>query len=230
MQDEQDEFPTFGDPLHYIQREIIFKLKGHASLSHAKLKPEGLAGHAFGHHLSSLSAKKLIQKLEDGTYTLTAKGKIYSDYASVTTGRLKLRPSSGIFLLITDSAQQVLLYSSQMQPLFGYTGLLFYKTRLGQNTKESLEIALSKRGIKIDRQEIKLAGTLNIKYTSRTDSSLIAQRVGPLFALKLNSDFDPQGSKLNWFNQKELTSTEALQALKLSRLESADFLDLEIRL
>lgn len=230
--EEQQEYIKFGEPAHYIKREIIIKLKlSSEDLKYSDLKPGDMDGNAFNHHLKSLVSSEIIQKTEMGEYRLTAKGKREVDFYSLDNSRIKIRPISGVYLLIFSADGKILVYKNKGAPINGVEGMMFGKIRLGRSYLKTVARMLSTRNL--EAQKAEALSSLNIRYSH--DGELVAHRTGPLFRieLKLNaseySDFGHSNPKICWKNVEDISGDELLEALKLNSTEAkTSFKDLEI--
>ena len=230
--EEQQEYIKFGEPAHYIKREIIIKLKlSSEDLKYSELKPGDMDGNAFNHHLKSLVSSEIIQKTEMGEYRLTAKGKREVDFYSLDNSRIKIRPISGVYLLIFSADGKILVYKNKGAPINGVEGMMFGKIRLGRSYLKTVARMLSTRNL--EAQKAEALSSLNIRYSH--DGELVAHRTGPLFRieLKLNaseySDFGHSNPKICWKNVEDISGDELLEALKLNSTEAkTSFKDLEI--
>ena len=230
--EEQQEYIKFGEPAHYIKREIIIKLKlSSEDLKYSELKPGDMDGNAFNHHLKSLVNSEIVEKTDLGEYRLTAKGKREVDFYSLDSSRIKIRPISGVYLLIFSADGKILVYKNKGVPINGVEGMMFGKIRLGRSYLKTVARMLSTRNL--EAQKAEALSSLNIRYSH--DGELVAHRTGPLFRieLKLNaseySDFGHSNPKICWKDVEDVSGDELLEALKLSSTESkAGISDLEI--
>ena len=230
--EEQQEYIKFGEPAHYIKREIIIKLKlSSEDLKYSELKPGDMDGNAFNHHLKSLVNSEIVEKIDLGEYRLTAKGKREVDFYSLDNSRIKIRPISGVYLLIFSADGKILVYKNKGVPINGVEGMMFGKIRLGRSYLKTVARMLSTRNL--EAQKAEALSSLNIRYSH--DGELVAHGTGPLFRieLKLNaseySDFGHSNPKICWKNVEDISGDELLEALKLNSTEAkTSFKDLEI--
>ena len=230
--EEQQEYIKFGEPAHFIKREIIIKLKlSSEDLKYSELKPGDMDGNAFNHHLKSLVNSEIVEKIDLGEYRLTAKGKREVDFYSLDNSRIKIRPISGVYLLIFSADGKILVYKNKGAPINGVEGMMFGKIRLGRSYLKTVARMLSTRNL--EAQKAEALSSLNIRYSH--DGELVAHGTGPLFRieLKLNaseySDFGHSNPKICWKNVEDISGDELLEALKLNSTEAkTSFKDLEI--
>lgn len=228
---EQDEYIPFGEPAHYIQRDIMTVIKEAVTpLSYSDLKPPGIDGNAFNHHLRSLITKDILSKTLDNKYVLTARGKRSIDFYSLSDTRIKLRPVPGVFVLVRSTDSMVLTYRNSAAPIGGHIGILFGKLRLSGDYINTLDRILARRNLK--PKAISSHGAINIMYFQNDE--LVAQRCGPLFVVELTdladkeSEYSSFTQKLEWKSLNDIKSEEILAAVKLSGNIKENYLDLRI--
>lgn len=109
---------------HHIQKSIVYDLAFAESLRFSDLKPDELENKAFTYHLKKVIAAGLVEKLENGEYTLTAKGRRVGKGAFKKDSRLLDRAYSILLLAVRSMDGQWLLYKRQTMPLLGLTGFM----------------------------------------------------------------------------------------------------------
>jgi hypothetical protein len=232
MEDEQSEFLPFGEPLHYIQRDILAELKSCRNVHYSDLKPSDLDGHAFNYHLKSLIEKKLVLKNSENLYRLSSTGRYYSDFISITKNRIKLRPVGGAFLVIlSPNGLEVLSYRASEEPLLGYSGLPFVRMRMGQSHSDLLAGFCARRDLELVAKDFKLAGFLNARYYIKDSGSLVAHRSGPIYLAKLkNLESDPAkiNAKLSWQDLENIVNGSEFEIISGLNVGSPSLLDLKI--
>lgn len=228
---EQDEYLPFGEPAHYIQRDILTVLKEAVTpLSYSEIKPKEIDGNAFNHHLRTLVSKGILFKNEENRYALTAREKRGIDFYSLADTRLKIRPISGVFVLVKSTDEMILTYKNEAAPIGGHVGLLFGKLRLSESYDKTLDRILKRRGLV--PKSIYCKASVNILYYHNDE--LVAQRCGPLFMVELmelaNQDTEYMSStqKLKWEDPNNINSEEILTSMRLSGASTDNYLDLSI--
>lgn len=114
---------------HHIQKSIVYDLAFAESLRFSDLKPDDMENKAFTYHLKKVVKAGLVEKQDDGTYTLTMKGRRVGKGALKKESRLLDRAYSILLLAVrnidpTDGTDEWLLYKRQTQPLLGLTGFM----------------------------------------------------------------------------------------------------------
>ena len=110
---------------HHIQKSIVYDLAFADSLRFSDLKPDDMENKAFTYHLKKVVKAGLVQKLDDGHYSLTMKGRRIGKGALKKESRLLDRAYSILLLAVRRSEDDGwLLYKRQTQPLLGLTGFM----------------------------------------------------------------------------------------------------------
>jgi hypothetical protein len=110
---------------HHIQKSIVYDLAFAESLRFSDLKPDELENKAFTYHLKKVISAGLVQKLDDGRYSLTMKGRRIGKGALKKESRLLDRAYSILLLAVRNIEDDTwLLYKRQTQPLLGLTGFM----------------------------------------------------------------------------------------------------------
>jgi len=110
---------------HHIQKSIVYDLAFAESLRFSDLKPDDLENKAFTYHLKKVMKAGLVEKLEDGRYGLTMKGRRVGKGALKKESRLLDRAYSILLLAVRNiDTDEWLLYKRQTQPLLGLTGFM----------------------------------------------------------------------------------------------------------
>ena len=110
---------------HHIQKSIVYDLAFAESLRFSDLKPDELENKAFTYHLKKVISAGLVEKLENGSYALTMKGRRVGKGALKKESRLLDRAYSILLLAVRNIEDDSwLLYKRQTQPLLGLTGFM----------------------------------------------------------------------------------------------------------
>lgn len=106
--------------LHHIQKEILDELATADQKRYSEINPGKLDGNVFGYHLKALISDGYVLKNDDGTYSLTAKGR---DYIVHRYEDLALSAHS-ILLIVIKNGDNYLLRRRAIQPMIGYAGFI----------------------------------------------------------------------------------------------------------
>lgn len=140
--------------LHHIRRTILDTLAITDSLRYGEIKPKDLDGNVFNYHLKGLIVDGLVQKSNEGDYSLTATGRNYivHRYEDPTV------TAHSIFLIVLRRGSEYLLRRRKVQPLVGYSGFIHGEPQAGvdiiQTAKERLFL---KTGL--ENVELSVAGS-----------------------------------------------------------------------
>jgi hypothetical protein len=196
------------DVSHPIQTTILDRLRHTEWLEYTELLPDGLSGNEFLYHLKKLENAGLISK-HDKRYTLSEMGLLLADAASYQSNKLKLRPTTGMFLHVTTASGMVLLYRSMRAPFFGKLCLPFGKLRLGQTYEETLMRMVQKRGLLMEDLRDVNYKIVNIRY--KWNGKLTAHRCGVLVEAKYVSQAADGTSTINGSSYFAPPDTEFLE-------------------
>jgi hypothetical protein len=155
--------------LHHIQKSIINVLASTDPARYADLKPADMDGNQFTYHLKQLITDKLVCKNDDGTYSLTEKGRTYLVYRYENLDKA----AHTIFLIIIRYGDKVLLRERKVQPLRGYTGFVHGEPVADAPLDRTIcERVKTKTGIDIDINRITThgSGLIRIVKNGQTQS------------------------------------------------------------
>ena len=136
---------------HHIQKSIVYDLAFAESLRFSELKPDDMENKAFTYHLKKVIKAGLVQKLEDGHYSLTMKGRRVGKGALKKESRLLDRAYSLLLLAVRRSDGAWLLYKRQTQPLLGLTGFMQAQPVAETDARTAAkQTALEQTGLSVD--------------------------------------------------------------------------------
>ncbi len=119
---------------HNIQRKIIRSLSLHQSLAFAELRPKGVESNAFTYHLRTLVKEGYLQKLDNGTYELTAMGKMLGINSHLTPQEWLSQAHAVVFVVVQDSTHRLLVRRRKAQPMYGHVGFLHFEPIAEEDT------------------------------------------------------------------------------------------------
>lgn len=119
---------------HNIQRKIIRALSLHQSLAFAELRPKGVESNAFTYHLRTLIKEGYLQKLDNGTYELTAMGKMLGINSHLTPQQWLSQAHAVVFVVVEDKARGLLVRRRKAQPMYGHVGFLHFEPIAEEDT------------------------------------------------------------------------------------------------
>ncbi|MET0980161.1 MAG: hypothetical protein ABWX90_02815 [Candidatus Saccharimonadales bacterium] len=106
--------------LHHIQKNILDRLATLTTSRYRDIKPADMDGNIFTYHLRQLVTDKQVIKNEDGTYTLSPKGKDYVIHRYENS----LTQAHSIFLIAIKRGDEWLMRERLVQPLLGMSGFI----------------------------------------------------------------------------------------------------------
>ena len=116
---------------HHIQKAIVYKLAFSPGLRFSELQPDELDNKLFDYHLKQVMIAGLVKKAEDGSYTLTAKGRKIGVGVLDKQFLALERAHSVAFLIIQRPSDKAwLLFKRQTHPLFGKVGLMHVNPKI----------------------------------------------------------------------------------------------------
>lgn len=152
-----------NERLHHIQRDIINSLAYASPLRFSQLQPKRIPNNTFSYHLKKLIETGYIMATAEG-YIPTRKAQKTLPYSDYRGWRAK-RPSSLIFLYVTNMLGEVLLLKRPIRPYKDWLGLvsgpIFTNETMEQAALRELE---DKVGIHASVDELRSHGVLSFRY------------------------------------------------------------------
>ncbi len=189
--------------LHHIQKSVINVLASTDPAHYADLKPSGMDGNQFTYHLKQVMASKLVKKNDDGTYSLTQKGRSYL----VTRYEDPDEMAHTIFLVVIRYGGKLLLRERKVQPMLGYTGFVHGEPVASKTLRESVrERVALKTGIDIEDITVRGSGLIQIIKDGQPQSfshAIIVQAVASSSDLPIVED---ETGKNFWTPEDKLNS------------------------
>jgi hypothetical protein len=132
--------------LHHIQKGIINILASKDPARYADLKPSDMDGNQFTYHLKQLIVAKRVEQNDDGTYSLTQKGKAYL----VTRYEEPEEAAHTIFLAVIRHGDKLLLRERLIQPSQGMVGFVHGEPTANMPLEESIKArVVAKTGLEV---------------------------------------------------------------------------------
>jgi 8-oxo-dGTP pyrophosphatase MutT (NUDIX family) len=120
-----------------ILRELLFQpVAGYTELQ----KPTKLTSDHFNFHIKRLIELGFVKKIEGGKYTLSSKGKEYSNKLDTDSNTIERQPKVAVLLAITREKAgktEWLFQERRKHPYFGYWGFPTGKIRWGESILET---------------------------------------------------------------------------------------------
>lgn len=134
---------------HHIQKNIVYNLALTTSARFSELKPETVENKLFDYHLKKVVAEGLVQKNDDGEYSLTPKGRRVGKDVLKHSDQLIDRAYSVLFLAIRRKSDGAwLLCRRKTHPLLGKVGFMNAQPSFIKHADQAArEETLTKAGI-----------------------------------------------------------------------------------
>lgn len=154
---------------HHIQREIVYRLRFADSLRFSELQPEGVENKLFSYHLKKVIAARLVQKNNDGNYSLTSLGRKIGKTASKTDHHI-LRAYSILLLAVYDENRGWLLLRRNSHPLRGLTGFLQATPQPGVSFIETAQLSFTEQTGMTANFSVSASGFMTINKQDELES------------------------------------------------------------
>lgn len=119
--------------VHQAQVDILHVLlfKPHAGFTELQ-KASGLSSDHFNFHVKQLLERDFVAKNAEGKYTLTIKGKEFSNRFDTDAREVERQPKVAVCLIIHDAEGRTLMQQRLKQPYYGWWGRPTGKIRWGE--------------------------------------------------------------------------------------------------
>lgn len=195
-------------PLHASRLEILYVLRHSPKARYTDLmQSTGLESDVFKFHLRILVQNHLVDKNDDGTYSLTLRGKEFANDLDEETGQRSHSPKLSMLLIArrNDGSQPVYLFQRrQRAPFYGYWGLISAPVVWGKSIEECAKEELMKQtGLS---GEVAVQGFCRIRDYLATDHSLLEDKLFAVVAVKMLSGelHDWSGGVSEWMTLAKL--------------------------
>lgn len=136
--------------MHYLQKDILDKLRYHQPLTYTKLMPTDIESSLFRYHLRLLIKDGLVAKQEDKTYALTHEGQTVVDYLSENRLNAPRTPKVITYTLVEHDGK-FLIRKKHKEPYRGLYELLGGKIHFGEDPAHAAQREVyEKAGLKIE--------------------------------------------------------------------------------
>lgn len=129
--------------IHSAQTAILRELLFHPSANFATLqKTTGLDSDHFKFHIKRLLELGYVEKTDNSHYTLTIKGKEYSNKLDTDSNTMERQTKTAALLIVArekDGETEILVQERLKQPFYGFWGRPTGKIRWGETIVEGAE-------------------------------------------------------------------------------------------
>lgn len=219
-----------GDGLHPAQVSVLYALRHRTTARYSELRrTTSLESDVFKFHLRTLRRLKLIDKLDDGSYALTASGKEFANRLDTQTGAEVQQPKSSMLLVIRsrrDDRWYYLAHRRLRQPFYGFWGIASAPLLRGVSITEAAASEAQKQmGIKAIFAPVGVQRSIDIDESG----VVLEDKVFTLMLAEVDGLPAPHewhGGASEWLTREELLTKTPLfptTAETLSSIESQRF-------
>ncbi len=215
--------------IHDAQTSILRELLFHPSAGYAELqKPTGLTSDHFNFHIKRLQDLKLVEKLKNGHYALSSRGKEYANKLDTDANTIERQPKVAVIMAIEKQlrGKRYILFQERLKnPYFGFWGLPTGKVRWGETLMDTAARELDEEaGLCAD---FRIAGVYHEHVSNSDTGEFLEDKV--FFVMhgtnpkgKLKEQFE--GGRNRWLTREESKDLEK----KFDSVDvEFDFMDLE---
>ncbi len=160
--------------MHFIQKNILDKLRMTEDTSYTKLAPAGIESGHFRYHLNMLMKDKYIEQLKRGTYRLTVSGQAFVDSLSLDKVNPHKMPKVITYTLLETTAG-LLLQKKDKEPYRGLLNFIGGKMHEDETAKEAaMREVFEKTGAAIKPPSYVSSAEILIKKDNQIVSHVLA--------------------------------------------------------
>ena len=199
--------------IHEAQTSILRELLFQPSAGYAELqKPTGLTSDHFNFHMKRLLDIGYVEKVDKGTYRLTARGKEYANKLDTDANTIERQPKVAVIMAIekmVDGKRYVLFQERLKQPYYGFWGLPSGKIRWGETILETAARELDEEaGLEAD---FRIAGVYHEHVSSQETKEFLEDKI--FFVMhgthprgELKENFE--GGRNKWMTRDEASALD----------------------
>lgn len=178
----------------------------HPQSKYSELKPRHMEGSKFTYHLQKMINQQLVQKNQDGTYSLTSKGKLFADRFELDTLTVLEQPRIVCLVACYEPSKGWLLFTRNQQPTIHMAGFAKVDVEFGSMLHDQVSRAFTD----LSGLEVALNYRAHGYVTQKTPDGELESRVmihlyygeNPSGELRLQTDSGTFG----WYLDDELTN------------------------
>lgn len=125
---------------HFIQMRIIKSLMFKPDIGFSELNTSGLSSDQFSYHLNSLIEEGLIQKNNQGLYSLTHKGRKFGINLDTDNSKIKMQPKVSALVIVTrekKEEKEILMMKRLKTPFYGFWGFFSGKVKYSEKIEDA---------------------------------------------------------------------------------------------
>jgi hypothetical protein len=202
--------------MHHLQKKIVLGLTRKENAHFAELRPKEVDGNIFTYHLKQLIADKLVEKNDDGCYSLTQKGKLAGINIQLSHKDELEQAHSVLFLAVKNKSGEWMLRKRLVHPAFGRVGFLHTEPSAHEDIAKTAKRALKEKANLNGSFEVRGGGYIRLLKKGELESFTH-------FTLLLAKDVtgnlaSPGDSGENFWHQGSLDTTELNLFPNMSKL------------
>lgn len=196
--------------VHQAQVAILHVLlfRPHAGFAELQ-KASGLSSDHFNFHIKQLLEQEFVSKNAEGKYTLTIKGKEFSNRFDTDAREVERQPKVAVCLIIHDAAGRTLMQQRLKQPYYGWWGRPTGKIRWGETILQAAARELMEEtGLEAD---LEFGGVHHKMDFNRETGALLEDKIffeifGTNPRGELTVEFE--GGRNQWMDDDEISQQE----------------------
>lgn len=158
---------------HNIQRKILRELVKEESRRFSDIKPKNIESNLFMYHLRQLTGAGLVDKLNNGLYSLTTEGRQYCDRSNLDSMSLRLQPKQITVLVVSNGEDKFLVLKRLHVPYMNYTGFPSGKIHYGEKMGDSAHRELHEK-TGLENMRLTLRGNLMMRFLDKETDEIVS--------------------------------------------------------
>lgn len=193
---------------HTLQKKILLKLIHLPKATFKELQEGMRESNKFAWHIKALESKELIQKNDDGTYSLSDQGKKLSTYIEGDTGDIAKVPIVA-HAIIANKEDKYLFQKRLKEPFYGHLGFVSGKINFGFNVEECAKRDLTEE-TGLTAEHAKIVGLHQVKTYDEHHKLMHHHLIFTVHLSELSGNFTENTHKAKnmWLTTQEYESQE----------------------
>ncbi len=215
---------------HHIQADIFAKLRHNPTQRFKDLKNPELESSQFMYHLRELIKLKLVEKTDDGHYTLAPRGLELAQHFSSALGNLNEAPLTYTLIFLRTKTNKWLALRRNKQPHIGKIACISGKMRMDENLHQAARRELDAFTHNIN-QPLEYRGFTSVLIRGKSSRTHIAGPVWFIDNLDETPLPDTTTGKCEWIDWEKINYNEFIPGWReiVAMIESGKpaYLDLD---